>query len=292
VRFAFNTRILRFHPLSEAIDLVAKAGFCAVEIMADRPHAYPGDLTAEKISSLNGCLSERKLQVSNLNAGVVTSLQDPHNPSWVDEDWQKREQRIRYTLDCMRLAAAMGIPWVATQGGGPIPAGTTHGESWRLFVANMHRVLPLAKKLGVRLLVEPTPGMVVETSDHLLGLLAELDFHESLRLTFDIVHLYCAGEEPLEAWEKLRTHVGLVRLSDAAENRAHVHVQLGEGVLDLRGFLAMLEQSGYAGCVTVQPDGSEQRAEKIVHEAASYLQEAGFMARHADYCETDSSGSP
>jgi sugar phosphate isomerase/epimerase len=284
MKFAFNTRILRFLPLSEAIDLVAKAGFDAVELMADRPHAFPEDLNAEKISALNQCLNERKLKVSNLNAGVVTSLDEPHNPSWLDEDWQKREQRVRYTLDCMRLAAAMGVSQVSTQGGGPIPPGTMRMASWRLFVANMHRVLPLARKLGVKLLIEPAPEMLIETSDHLLELLVELSFHECLGVSFDIVHLHCGGEDLLEAWEKLKAHVGLVRLSDAAGNRAHVHVQLGEGVLDLPTFLTAVRQSDYQGFVTIQPDGSEQRAEKIVYGAAGYLQEAGFMARQTDQC--------
>jgi protein FrlC len=284
MKFAFNTRILRFHPLADAIDLVAKAGFCAVELMADRPHAFPDDLTAEKLSALNVCLSERKIKVSNLDAGTVTSLVEPHNPSWVDEDWQKREQRIRYTLDCIRLAAAMGVSQVSTQGGGPIPQGTTHRESWRVFVATMHRVLPLARKLNVQLLIQPSPEMLIETSDHLLELLAELDHHESLRVTFDVVHLYCAGEDPVNTWDKLKDHVGLVRLSDAAEDRSHVHVQLGDGELDLPIFLHKIQESGYQGFVVVQPDGSEQRADKIVYGAATYLQDIGFMTRHTDYC--------
>ncbi len=284
MKFAFNTRILRFHSLTEAIEVIGKAGFCGVELMADRPHAFPEDLTADKISVLNQCLSEQKLKVSNLNAATVASLNDPHNPSWVDEDWQKREQRIRYTLDCMRLAAAMGIALVNTQGGGRIPPGTMHSESWRLFVANMHRVLPLAKKLGVKLLIEPTPDMLIQTSDHLLELLAEVDYPESLQVTFDNVHLHCAGEDPLVAWEKLKKHVGLVRLSDAADNSAHMHVQLGEGVLDLPALLTTVQQSGYQGFVTIQPDGQEQSADKIVYGAASYLQETGFMARQTDHC--------
>jgi fructoselysine 3-epimerase len=284
MKFAFNTRILRFHPLAEAIDLVAKAGFCAVELMADRPHAFPSDFTAEKLSTLNECLNERKLKVSNLDAGTVTSLDEPHNPSWVDEDWQKREQRVRYTLDCIRLAASMGVVQVSTQGGGPIPQGTTRMESWRLFVANMHRVLPLAKKLGVQLLIQPSPEMLIETSDHLLELLDELDFNEYLRVTFDTVHLYCTGEDPMHAWDKLKVHVGLVRLSDAAEDHSHVHVQLGEGVLDLPVILNKIQQSGYQGFVVIQPDGSEQRAEKIVYGAATYLQDFGFMTRQTNYC--------
>lgn len=284
MKFSFNSRIMRFHGLPEAIDLIAKAGFNAVEIMADRPHAFPPDLTAERISALNQCLTELKFKASNLDAATITSLDETHNPSWVDEDWQKREQRIRYTLDCMRLAAATGISQVSTQGAGPIPSGSNRRESFRLFVANMHRVLPLAKKLGVKLLIEPTPNMLLETSDHLLELLAEMDFHEFLRVSFDNVHFYCAGEDPLDAWENLKSHVSLVHLSDTTEQRTHAHLQLGEGVLDLRAFLTAVQQSDFDGYVTIQPDGNEQRAEKIVYGAASYLHEAGLLALQHEHC--------
>jgi fructoselysine 3-epimerase len=285
MKFAFSTRILRLLPLLEAVDVIAKAGFCAVELMADRPHAFPDDLTAEKISALNQSLNERKLKVTSLNACVVTTLGEAHNPSWLEEDWQKRERRIRYTLDCMRLAAALGIGKVTTQPGGPIPANTIRGDSWRLFVANMHRVVPLARRLGVKLLLEPAPDMLIETSDHMLELLKEVDASDELAVSFDLVHCYCAGEDPLAAWEKLQPHVALVRIADAPENTVHSHLQLGEGVLDIRSFLEAVEKSGYQGYVVIQPDGYEQSAGKIVYGAASYLQEAGFMARKIDYCQ-------
>ncbi|HAA04283.1 MAG TPA: hypothetical protein DCZ69_00880 [Syntrophobacteraceae bacterium] len=277
MKFSFNTKIMRFHPLADAMDLIARAGFQAVELMADRPHAFPKDLSAERINALNQCLAGRKLEVSNLNSATVTSLEESHNPSWVDEDWQVREQRIHYTLDCLRLAAAIGVPQVSTQGGGPIPAGSTYWESFRLFVANLHRVLPLARKLGVKLLIEPTPGMLLENSDHLLDLLAELGFSDFLQVSFDIVHFYCAGENPLTAWEKLKDHVSLVRLSDTTDQSPHTHVALGEGMLDLPAFLSAVRQSDFEGYVTIQPEGNEQLADKVAFGAADYLQRAGFM---------------
>ncbi len=277
MKFSFNTKIMRFHPLAEAVDLIARAGFQAVELMADRPHAFPKDLTADRISALNQCLAERKLKVSNLNSATVASLEGPHNPSWVDEDWQMREQRLLYTLDCLRLAAAIGVHQVSTQGAGPIPPGSTFRESFRLFVANLHRVLPLARKLGVKLLIEPTPGMLLENSDHLLDLMAELDFSDFLQVSFDVVHFHCAGENPLTAWEKLKDHVSQVRLSDTTDQSPHAHVALGEGMLDLPAFLSAVQRSGFEGYVTIQPEGNEQRADMVVFGAAGYLQSAGFM---------------
>ena len=289
MQFAFSTKILRLQPLFEAIDFVAKAGFRAVEIMADRPHAFPEDLTAPKIQSLNQFLQEHRLKVSSLYSSMVATLEDTHNPSWIEEDWKKRELRIRYTLDCLRLAAVMGIPHVTTLPGGPIPAGTTRFDAWRLFIANMHRVLPLARKLGVKLLIDPEPGLLIESSDSMLEFLKELDYDECLRVDFDVVHLYCAGEDPCQAWEKLRPYVAQVHLADAPADRSHCHVPLGEGVIDLGALLSSLQQSDFQGFVVIRPDCHEQNMEKIVYGSASYLEQAGFALRKTDHCPICSS---
>jgi sugar phosphate isomerase/epimerase len=284
MRFVFATKILRLRPLADAIDVIAKAGFSGVELMADRPHAFPEDLGAPRISALNQSLGGRKLKVSSLNASAVTAVGDAHNPTWLEEDWQKRELRIRYTLDCLRLASVLGVPAVTILPGGPIPKSTNRGDAWRLFVASLHRILPLARKLGVQVLLEPSPEMLIATSSHLLEFLNEFEFDPNLKVGFDVVHLFCVGENPLEAYEQLKAHVGLVRLADAPENRDHCHLQLGEGVLDLQEFLKGLEASGYQGFVSVQPDCHDQNVEKIIYGAAGYLQEAGFIKKKLDYC--------
>ncbi len=149
MKFAYSTSIFKMRSLKDAVDSVAKAGFEAVELMADRPHVFPQDFKASEISTLHECLERRKLKVISLGAGRVSALGDGHHPSWIEEDWKERELRIRYTLDCLRLAAALGVPSISILPGGKIPQSMNQREAWRLFVANLHRVLPLARKLAV-----------------------------------------------------------------------------------------------------------------------------------------------
>jgi len=121
MKFSYSTNVFRARPLIEAIEGIAKAGFCAVEIVADRPHAFPEELSAAAVAQLNQCLADKKIKVCNLNSSVVTAMSEVINPSWLEENWQHREIRIRYTLDCLRLAAAMGVPTISTNAGGEIP---------------------------------------------------------------------------------------------------------------------------------------------------------------------------
>jgi len=284
MHFAYSTNLFRSRPLSEAIEGISKAGFCSVEVIADRPHAFPDDLSAARIADWNQFLTERKIKICNLNSAIVTAIPDAYNPSWLDEDWKHREARIRYTLDCMRLAAVLGIPCVSTNAGGEIPETMNQNDAFRLLVANMHRVLPLARKLAVKLLIEPEPGLLIETSEQALAFLKELEFHESLRISFDAGHFFCVGEDPCESWEKLHCYIAHVHLDDIPASRSHRHVQLGDGVMDIPGLLRRIEASDYQGYITVRVDTYDQKPEDIVSASANYLREKGFLPKRNEVC--------
>ncbi len=281
MRFALSTRIFRLRSLTEAIEAIAAAGFRAVELLADRPHAFPDDLHGAEVNAFNHCVGEHKIRVTNLNSCVATALGDNYHPSWIEEDWQERERRIRFTLDCLRLAAAMGIPNVSTGAGGVIPATMNHSEAWRLFIANMHRVVPLAARLGVKLLLQPEPDMLLQTSQQMVKFIQEVGL-ESVGVNFNVAHLYCAGEDPCEAWDRLRSYVCHVELSDVPENRSHRHVQLGEGAIDIPAFLQCIEDSGYEGYISIEMESNEREPEPMVSAAVEYLRNKGFLSDSGD----------
>ena len=284
MKFAYSTSIYRLRALSEAIESIARAGFCAVELIAERPHAFPEDMTATQISTLNQSLGELKIKVSNLNACGATTPGEVGGPSWIEENWQPRETRIRYVLDCMRMAAAMGVASVTTEGAGILPSTMNRSDGMRLFAANLHRVFPLAEKLGVKLLVQPGAGQLIETADHMLELLKEVDFNAMLGISFEAAHFCCVDEDPCQSWEKLQKYILHVHLDDVSPDRNHRHIQLGEGIMDIPGFLRCVEESGYEGYVTIKLDGYEQRSDETVLASAEYLREKGFLPANVEPC--------
>ncbi len=282
MNFAYSTAVLRLRPIAESIEIIAKCGFTAVELLADRPHAFPEDLTAAQSARLIECLTQRKLKVCNLSACNVTALGAKDHPSWLEEDWVQRETRIRYTLDCLRVGAAMGIPSVSTLAAGRIPSTMNRMDGWRLFVANMQRVMPLARKLGVKVYIQPEPDLLLERSGEMLEFLKEFGMDPFMQVDFNLGHFYCAGEDPLEAWEALKSHVGIIHIEDVPADRKHKHVQLGEGSLDIQGFLHRVKEADYKGYVVVKLDAYDQNPEETVMASAEYLQRAGFMAKRSD----------
>jgi sugar phosphate isomerase/epimerase len=278
MRFAYSSTIFRSRPLAEAVEGIAKAGFTAVELMGDRPHAFPRDLTAGKVSELNQCLEQRRLRVSNLNSCVVTSAGEMNNPSWISVDWQERENRIQYTLECLRLAAAMGIPSISTESGAlPAHEAMNQKEIVNLFMGGMNRLLPLAGKLGVKILIQPEVLTLIETTEQALEFFKGLPPSGVLKIGLDAGHCFRIGEDPCESWEKLKAYVAHVHLDDISSDSAHRHIQLGEGVMDIPGFLRCLQRDDYKGYVTIKLDCFEQRAEEVVLASARYLREKGFL---------------
>lgn len=279
MKFAYSTSVFRLRPLNEAIDGIARAGFTAVELIADRPHASPEDMTAAKVTELSNCLSEKKLKVCNLNSALLATFGEQSHPSWIAEDWRDRERRAQYTLQCLRMAAAMGIRNVSTDmGAGPIPESLSLSEALDLYCGQMERILPLAGKLSVNLLLQPEPYALIQSTEDTIEMLERLKRFEHVGIYFDAGHFYCLGEDPCQAYELLRRYIHHVGLSDVPSNRAHRHLQLGEGSMDICKFLSYLESTDYSGYVTLKIDYFDQRAEEVVLGSARYLREHGFMS--------------
>ncbi len=276
MKFAYSTLSFRLKNLKESVEAIAKAGFRRVELLADRPQLFPEDFGAPQMSALQQCLVDKNVKLVNLNASRVTALGDGAHPGWLEEDWKERELRIRYTLDCLRVAAALGVGTVSTNGGGPIPESMNEREAWRLFVANMHRVTPLAKKLGVRLCIQPDPDQLIRTADQVLELMDEVGEPSVLAVDYDPVHALVVGEDPCETFQRLKNFVAFVRLSDMQSPDAHRHVQLGEGQFPLLPFLKCLEENQYLGDVIISVRCEDRSPEEVVSASRDYLMRNGY----------------
>ncbi len=284
MKFAYSTSVFRLKPLQEAIDGIARAGFGALELIADRPHVFPEDMTASKVTELSRALAEKKLRITNLNSALVTAYGEQCSPSWVASDPLERDKRVRYTLSCLRLAAAMGIPNVSTDAGpGNVSDPLGLSELYDLYVEEMGRILPVAKKLSVRLLIQPEPDALVRCSEDALKMLTVLKReHDFVGINFDAGHFYCVGEDPCQAFKLLRHHVYHVSLADVPVNRSHRHIQLGEGGLDIQEFVECLHILDYTGYVTIKLDCYDQRAEEIAMASARYLRDHDLFFEVSD----------
>jgi sugar phosphate isomerase/epimerase len=250
VKFAFSTNAFTNYSLIQSIEEISKIGYEGVEIMCDVPHAYPPDLNEDKIKEINNLLIRNNMQISNLNAFTLFALGDTYHPSWIENAKNARDLRIKHTLDCINLAEKLGAKNISIEPGGPIEMPANREKYLKLFVDGVRQILPQAEKKHVKILVEPEPELLLESSTEFLQFMKEFD-SKFLKLNFDIGHFYCVREDPSALVLKLQEYIEHFHMADI-KNRKHFHLIPGQGSIDFRKVFATINEIGYDGYVTVE----------------------------------------
>ena len=269
MKFAFSSNAFLRHSLFETIEILAAIGYRGIEIMADVPHAYPRNLSGRDIAEIRRLLDKNRMGISNINAFMHHADGDTYHPSWIEKDPGLRAKRVEYTLNCIDLAEKLGAETLSTEPGGPVE-DMSREAAMEFFLEGLSAVEQKAREKGVRILIEPEPGLLIEDSRGFSQLFRALD-PGVFGLNFDVGHFFCVGEDPRELIGTLRDATGHFHIEDIAPSRKHHHLMLGEGAIDLPGVLAAIRETGYDSFVTVELYTYESRAVDAAREALEYL---------------------
>jgi len=250
MKLGFSTNAFKKYPLEESIKIIADIGYNGVEILCDIPHAYPPTFDRKQIESLQDLSRESNVEICNLNAFTLYAIGDVYHPSWIDGDEQLREARVNHTINCIKLAKEIGATNLSTEAGGPIDGWDPRQiEKW--FIDGLARVAKVAEDEGVKILLEPEPGLLIENSHQFRHIMQKID-SDFVRLNFDIGHFYCVREDPAKLVHELSDYIEHFHLADIAETRVHNHLIPGQGSIDLLSVFRSMDEIGYKGFVTVE----------------------------------------
>jgi sugar phosphate isomerase/epimerase len=275
-RLAFRTNAYLKFSFAEAVRRLAAIGYTGVEIMADVPHAWPACLLEEQKQAIRQTLADNGLAIANVNAFMMNAISDPRqcywHPSWIEPDKHYRQIRIEHTRRSLTLARELGARCITTEPGGPVEPGTSWLAALDLFVEGLKPLIEHAEKEGVLLLIEPEPGLLIETADQFLELMQHLD-SPAVGLNFDIGHFYCVGDDPAPTVKRLAPYIRHFHLEDIAASRVHHHLVPGEGAIDFAGTFQAIQAMGYDGWITIElypyvddPDAAARTARQRVLE--------------------------
>ncbi len=274
MRLAFSSNAFRAHSIEETIGILAGIGYEGIELMADAPHAWPADMTPSKIESIRLALHGHRLEVSNVNAFMMCAYRDPKTgragtfqwPSWVDADEVTREARIRHTIACVDIAAAVGARTVSTQPGGPLD-GMTREEGYRRFAEGLARAARRGEEHGVTVCVEPEPSLLIEKGDQYVEFVTKYATFPHVGLNFDMGHFYCVGEDPAELIRRIGRRALHFHLEDIAADRVHFHLPPGDGAMDFGAIFDALQSIGYPGWVTIELYPFQENPSEVARRA-------------------------
>ncbi len=278
MKLAFSSNAYLNFPVDETIARIAALGYEGLELLADVPHAWPAGLLEGQKQAIRDCLDTHNLQIANVNAFMMNAVADPRqpywHPSWIEPDAAYRAVRREHTKRALALAAELGAPSIQTEPGGPLEKGRSWNDAADVFYDEFMPCVELAEELAVWLLIEPEPGLMIETFEQYLEFAGRLD-SDRVGLNFDIGHAYCMGQEPQDWIERMATHTRHYHIEDIAATREHAHLIPGHGAIDFPAVLREIAASGYDGWVTVElypyiddPDAAGREAKALLEAAA------------------------
>jgi sugar phosphate isomerase/epimerase len=214
------------------------------------------------------------LTFSNVNAFMMNAIADHRQPYWypsfIEHDEGYRRVRIDHTRRALDLCAELGAPHITTEPGGPLTEWPNRQTAIDLFVEALKPLAEHAHKRGVLLLVEPEPGLLIETTDQYLEIFERVD-SPALGLNFDVGHAYCMSEDLPVQVAKLARHTRHYHFEDIAATRVHHHMIPGTGAIDFAAVVAAIKATGYDGWITVElypniddPDGAARGAYEVL----------------------------
>jgi sugar phosphate isomerase/epimerase len=281
MKLAFSSNAYLRFSIGDTIERIAALGYTGIELLADVPHAWPAGLLEVQKQAIRDALAKHKLTISNINAFMMNAIADPRQPYWypsyIEPDPHYRAIRREHTKRAVQLASELGAPHITIEPGGPLAVGQTWQAGADVFYDELMPCVEVAEKVGVPILIEPEPELLIETFQQYLDFVGRID-SEMVGLNFDIGHAYCVGEDPQDWVAKMAEHTRHYHLEDIAATRVHQHLVPGRGAIDFPATLAAIKKTGYTGWLTVElypygedPDGAAREAKEFLNSRLHQL---------------------
>ncbi|MBD8079799.1 sugar phosphate isomerase/epimerase [Cellulosimicrobium arenosum] len=272
----YGTNGFTDHPLEVTLDVLESEGYGAVALTLGFPHLDPfAEGWRESVDTLRARLDARR-DGAGMRVVVETGtrfLLDPyrkHRPTLVDDE---ATTRLRFMERAVEIAAALDAECVSFFSG-VLPAGASEADGWARLRDRLPGLVAHARSHGVRLSLEPEPGMLVETVADALRLRDEIGGPPELGVTVDVGH--CLVVEPdgvVGALHAAGPHLANVQLDDMPPTH-HEHRPFGEGEIDLPLVLATLADVGYTGVAAVELPRHSYDAPGLAHRSMTALHTA------------------
>jgi len=204
----------------DAIDVVDQAGYPGVELSFHRDQFNPFEITDEYLAAI-----KKKFETTRVRPACVATASHfftpsrPHEPSVMSIDTAGRKRRINLVKRGIDVARKLDVDLV-TFGSGFIRDEHVANPSIdpnELLVDSVHQCLKVIRDdEDITLLIEPEPGMYIETLEQGLNLVNEVN-SPKFKLHLDLCHNYCGENDYIGALALAAPHARYLHVSDARE---------------------------------------------------------------------------
>lgn len=224
-----------------AIDEIASLGFRGIQL---RTAAF--DRWGNSPAALTELLASRTLAFVAFSSGMLRL-----DPATFDDDMALHMKHARFVRACG--GTFLQVVDERPRGRGPTPED---------FAAMARRLDELGKRtadLGITLAYHNHFGNLGQAPDEVEAVLSRTD-PRRVRLLLDIAHWQAGGGDPVQAVRRYSDRLAFLHLKDLqrfapdVNGRSFRFVDLGKGEVDVRGVLAELSRTAFAGWGIVELD--------------------------------------
>lgn len=251
-------------PFAAGVERAAQLGFKYVEPMVHNGR----ELLSEAGYFHSVSMDTEPLEIKDIldEYGVKASGLSAHCPL------MRPEISVPYLEKAIRFAAVIGAPVVNTDEG-IRPPWVSLEEAWPVMTYTLKTALRIAERYGVYVGIEPHQS-ISKTTQGLLRIATLVD-SPFLRVNYDTGNAFLAGEDPyqgLKAVVDLLVHVHAkdIAVPHAEQERGKVTgtpvgCACGDGVIDWRRVIQILEDNGFDGVLSCECGTSDQAARSRSH---------------------------
>jgi sugar phosphate isomerase/epimerase len=243
IKLSYSTFGLTNLDFLDSIEVVDKAGYPGIELSFHRDQFNPFEITDEYIATI-----KKRLETVGVKPACVATASHfftpsrPHEPSLMSPDLAGRKRRINLVERGIDVARKLGVSLV-TFGSGFIRDEHVTNPSVdprELLADSIHQCLQAVRDdEDITLLIEPEPGMFIETVEQGLSLINEVN-SPKFQLHLDICHMYCSEHDYVSALGQAAPYTRYLHVSDAREGYNLKIVKMSENLtpdLDFASYL-------------------------------------------------------
>jgi len=196
----------------------------------------------------------KEIAAAARDIGIEVACLTPYHQDYVRPE--ARPKSIEGMKRAVEVAASLGCPFVRAYGGILPPAGFSRETAWKEAVSAIREIGQFAGSLGVSLAVENHIGTLTMSAADTVQFVREVGL-TNVGILFDYAWVCVAGKESAsQAVEMTRpyllhAHVKDWIFPDPTMDKRQACL-MGEGAIDWRTVLLLLDQAGYNGYLCVE----------------------------------------
>jgi sugar phosphate isomerase/epimerase len=218
IQLSYSTFGLTGLDFLAAVDAVDRAGYDGVEIAFHRDQFNPFDLDDDDLARVRRHLDGLRVQPACIaTASHFFTPSRPHEPSLLAIERAGRKRRIELVKRGIHVARQLGVPLVTFGSGFLRDEHVAHPQidPGELLADSIGECLrEIRDDEDITLLIEPEPGMYIETLAQGLALLREVG-SPKFKLHVDLCHAYCSEPDYIAALAQAAPQTRYLHISDA-----------------------------------------------------------------------------